>query len=81
MRPRSGNRWSTRFGRWVGAQTVPVVVVRLHDAGFPVTKGAVYQWLAGRAVPSTEHARALLVESRGRLTLADLVEHRRTIAP
>jgi hypothetical protein len=81
MHPRARGRWLTHFGRWVDVQTVPVVVVTLRDAGFPITNGAVYNWLAGRSLPSIEQAHVLVENSRGRLKLADLVEHRRAISP
>jgi len=39
-----------------------------------VTRSAVNQWLAGRAVPSASTALAIIRRSRGRVTLEELVE-------
>jgi len=50
-------------------------------AGVPVTPGAVYGWLAGRASPRPYHAVTLVRLSRGTLALDDVYSHRLEVTP
>src|SRR5262245_16172151 len=73
---RADGRWSTRFGAWVSSVTVAGVLRGLHTRGHPLTKQAVYQWVSGATLPRLPIATALVDLSRGRITVADMLEHR-----
>jgi hypothetical protein len=76
---REPRRWRTKFGRWVRQMGVPAISSKLHAAGYPVTHQAVYGWLAGRVVPRTDAARALITISDGALHLEDLCAQRKAV--
>lgn len=69
-------RWDTAFGKWVGAFTVSRVVVDLRREGYPLTTGAVYHWVAGRAVPALPLAKALVRISQGQVSFDDIAAHK-----
>lgn len=70
---RTSRGWGTRFGRWVDRQTVPGLVSRLSLAGLPVTRQAVYRWVAGLSAPSPARMEVMRRLSGGRLGLADFM--------
>jgi hypothetical protein len=74
---RAAGRWRTTFGSWVGSVGVTRVVIDLRASGHPVTPGAVYHWVAGRAIPTLPLAGALVRLSEGRVSLDDILQHRR----
>lgn len=76
---RSTGRWRTRFGTWIGSTTVRGITAQLHDRGFPLTQKAVYNWLAGIALPALPVADALVRISKGHITVSDIVQHRDTV--
>jgi hypothetical protein len=64
-RVREQSRWDTCFGRWVTDIGVGCLTVRLIERGIPVTRNAVYNWVAGAHPPPLLTARALVEISRG----------------
>lgn len=73
---RERRRWRTRFGSWVDRVGVSTLTERLRSAGHPVTRKAVYNWLAGEHAPRPACAAAIVSISRGRVGLADVYGHR-----
>lgn len=69
---REPRRWRTRFGRWVRRVGVGELTVRLAAAGQPVTRKAVYNWLAGTHQPRPSLARIVVGMSAGAVRLDDI---------
>lgn len=77
--PRSGARWKTRFGSWVGEVTVAQIVSHLQrDPELRVTESAVYHWLRGHA-PNPDRARALVELSKGEISYDAIYSHRKEL--
>lgn len=79
MFPRLASRWNTPFARWLDGYTVPRIVESLRLSDAPITDQAVYHWVAGRTSPRLEHAEAIVRLSEGRVTITDIVSHRRSV--
>ena len=77
---RNDPRWRTPFGSWLSRHTVAALQTDLGRAGQPVTRAAVYQWVAGVTVPRLPCAAAIVTIARGALTLEDLAQHRALVA-
>lgn len=71
--------YRTKFGKFIRARTVRVIVKQLSVRGVTITPHAVYNWVSGLATPSTPVARALTRMSGGKITLEDMQRHRETI--
>jgi len=69
---RAPRRWRSRFGLFVSDFTVVRLAGALNARGVPVTRKAIYEWIAGRARPRPEAARAIVSVSAGRVRLDDL---------
>ena len=69
--------WRTRFGCWVHTYGVDRLVRDLTRRGRQVHPTAVYHWVSGRRAPRVEQAAAMLVLSRGQLTIFDIIRRRR----
>lgn len=65
-------RWGSRFGSFVGEFTVERLTQELHGRGVPVTRSAIYKWIAGRALPRPDAANAIVSVSGGRVQLSDI---------
>jgi hypothetical protein len=72
-------RRGTAFGSWVGEYSVAAVQRDLGRMNHPVTRNAIYEWVAGRAAPRGYHILALVAVSRGRLTEHDILAHQRQV--
>jgi hypothetical protein len=66
------SRWNTRFGRRMKRLGVAQVLRRVHQAGVPITRQALYNYLAGARAPGLEVRTAL---SRLGFNLADIDQH------
>lgn len=55
------DRWETKFGDWVQRLGVAQIRKAMKERSEPVTRGAIYAWVAGRARPNPKKAN-LLVE-------------------
>lgn len=77
---REPRRWRTSFGRFVRSVGVERLTIQLRSAGQPITRNAVYNWLAGDHAPRPEAAAAIVRLSRGRLQLAEIYRHREKLA-
>jgi hypothetical protein len=73
---REPRRWRTSFGRWVTSFGVTRLAVELSGAGQPVTRHAIYQWVAGVTAPRPERAVRIVELSRGLVHLADIYRQR-----
>lgn len=69
-------RRRTRFGSFLCGPMLPRLERALADSGHPVSRKAMYSWLAGATVPRLQHAVVIIRLSRGRLTVSDIVAHR-----
>lgn len=69
-------RRRTPFGAFLRGPLIARLEQSLAAAGHPVTRKAMYSWLAGATVPRLEHAAVIIRFSRGRLTIHDIVQHR-----
>lgn len=76
---RHPTRWRTRFASFVGDYTVAALARDLAGLGEPVTVGAVYSWVSGRAQPRLRLAEKVVRLSAGSLSLEDVASHRREI--
>lgn len=76
---RAARRWDSRFGTFVSDFTVERLVGALHGCGVPVTRSAIYAWVAGRARPRPKAAQIIVQVSAGRVRLDDIYRgaHRR----
>ena len=72
-------RWRTRFASWVGDFTVAALRRELAAHGEPVGRNAVYEWLAGRTMPTASRAIVIVKVSRGRVRMEDILRHRSTV--
>lgn len=70
---RISRRWGTRFGCFVSDFTVGRLVRELAGRGVPVTRGAIYAWIAGRTRPRPEAAAVIVKVSAGRVRLDDII--------
>lgn len=73
-------RRRSQLGSWMTRYGVRRLTKTMIAAGEPVTEMAVYNWLAGRHVPRTSSAIAIVSISRGRVSLEDIFRHRRLMA-
>ena len=72
------SRWRTRLGRWVASVGVEHVAreVGVNLYGQPLHVSTVYQWVSATRVPRLPHAVAVARLSAGKLTVADILDHR-----
>jgi len=68
-------RRQTRFGSWVSSYGVSRLQTTLGQNGCPITRGGIYEWLAGRRTPRPPVAVKLVQLSAGSLTLDDVFGH------
>jgi len=73
---REPRRWRTSFGRWVMSYGVTRLTVDLSGRGQPVTRQAVYQWVAGVTAPRPDRAMRIVELSAGAVGLSDIYEQR-----
>jgi hypothetical protein len=73
---REPRRWRTQFGRWVTSYGVSRLAVELSGAGHPVTRHAIYQWVAGVTAPRPGRALAIVQLSRGEVAMGDIYRQR-----
>lgn len=76
---REPRRWRTSFGRFVRSTGVDSLAEKLSTAGQPVTRKAIYNWLAGDHAPRPHCAAAIVQISRGRIVLEDVYRHRQVV--
>lgn len=75
---RNPRRWSNRFGTFVSEFTVGRLVSELAGRGVPVTRGAIYAWIAGRTRPRPDAASVIVQVSAGRVRIDDIYRPRRS---
>ena len=73
---RERRRWRTPIGRWMDGYQITRLARELEERGAPVTKNAIYQWLAGRTTPASRVRLALSKIEGGRVALMRIDEHR-----
>ncbi len=75
MRP-IARSWRTPLGSFVEEYGIARLTADLAAAGQPVTRTAVYNWLAGTHLPRPERALAISELSGGRVSVADVYRQR-----
>src|SRR3990172_7345887 len=75
---RMRRHWATRFGLWVRGYGASRLAADPGRAvyGQPITRQAIYGWVAGRSTPRPALALRIVGLAHGRLTLADLYRQR-----
>lgn len=73
-------RWETKFGRWIDQYGVDRLASGLHSMGEPITRTAIYLWIAGDTTPRPSTALKLIALSQGALTLQQIYDHKPDLA-
>jgi hypothetical protein len=66
------NFGSSRFRGWARHYRLSCLADKLTSSGHPTTRSAVSSWINGRTRPTYERAKAIVVISSWRISMADI---------